>query len=115
MKESLMVYENTSKGSLARYLRDLNLTWTKQLEICTDVACRFDFLHGGDVTQEVVVHRSIIISSILLDGELEARISDIGLSVLSSIGNEVEFNIIGTCIKKHKEIQLERFFNLNKN
>lgn len=93
MGERIILYENTSKGSLDRYLKDINLTWKKRLEICIDVATGLDFLHGGDTAHELVVHRSITSFSILLSDDWKARISNLGLSLVTSVDNEVEFDI----------------------
>ncbi|KAL4560244.1 hypothetical protein LXL04_032394 [Taraxacum kok-saghyz] len=96
MDERIILYENASKGSLVTYLNDANLTWKKRLEICIDIATGLDFLHGVNVTQEVVVHRSITSFSILLHDDWKARISNLGLSLVTSLDNEVEFDISDT-------------------
>ncbi|KAL7619045.1 hypothetical protein Lser_V15G01744 [Lactuca serriola] len=82
--ERIIIYENASKGRLDGYLKDVNLTWMKRLKISIDVASGLEFLHGGNVTQDVVVHRNIRSTSILLDGEWNARIVDLGFSLVSS-------------------------------
>ncbi|XP_023761497.1 uncharacterized protein LOC111909940 isoform X1 [Lactuca sativa] len=96
MDERIIIYENASKGRLNGYLKDVNLTWMKRLKISIDVASGLDFLHGGNVTKDVVVHRSIRSSSILLDGEWKARIGDFGLSYVSSRDDPISFDLRNT-------------------
>ncbi|KAK1411762.1 hypothetical protein QVD17_32474 [Tagetes erecta] len=69
-KERIIVYEHALNGSLDKYLNDVSLTWGKRLKICIDIASGLDFLHGGFVTREVVIHRDIKSRNILLDGTL---------------------------------------------
>ncbi|KAL7617475.1 hypothetical protein Lser_V15G03167 [Lactuca serriola] len=91
--ESIIVYENASRGSLDRYLSDNGLSWIKRLEICIDIASGLDILHGGGVTQEVVIHRDIKSSNILLDDDWKAKITDFGLSMISPINKDIDFVI----------------------
>lgn len=97
--EKIIVYEHSSKGSLDRHLNDVSLTWTKRLQICIDVASGLDFLHCGVVTDERVIHRDIKSANILLNDDWKAKISDFGLSLISPINREMEFdvdNLVGT-------------------
>ncbi|KAL7616058.1 hypothetical protein Lser_V15G01727 [Lactuca serriola] len=94
--EKIIVYEYASKGSLDWHLGNKDLTWRKRLEICIDIACGLDFLHGGGATQEVVMHRDIKSPNILLGEDWKAKISDFGLSSITSVNEDVIDNACGT-------------------
>ncbi|KAJ0485445.1 putative protein kinase RLK-Pelle-CR4L family [Helianthus annuus] len=85
MDEKIIVYEHMPKGSLDQYLEDANLTWMERLEICIDVASGLEFLHQGDVTLKKMIHGAIKSSSILLDDDWKAKISNLELSSLDSL------------------------------
>ncbi|KAI7736677.1 hypothetical protein M8C21_017297 [Ambrosia artemisiifolia] len=74
MDEKIILYEHASKGSLDRYLDDISFSWTKRLKICIDIANGLKFLHGGHLGQDVVIHRDIKSSNILLDKDCKAKI-----------------------------------------
>ncbi|KAL7617479.1 hypothetical protein Lser_V15G03163 [Lactuca serriola] len=97
--ESIIVYEYASRGTLDRCLSDIGLSWIKRLEICIDIASGLDFLHGGGLTQEVVIHRDIKSLNILLDDDWKAKITDFGVSLISRINKDMDFiidNALGT-------------------
>ncbi|CAI9269152.1 unnamed protein product [Lactuca saligna] len=97
--ESIIVYEYASRGNLGKYLSDNGLSWTKRLKICIDITSGLDFLHGGGVTQEVVIHRDIKSANILLDDDWKAKITDFAVSLISPINKDMEFiieNALGT-------------------
>ncbi|KAJ0624984.1 putative protein kinase RLK-Pelle-LRR-I-1 family [Helianthus annuus] len=87
-EERIAVYEYMSYGSLEKHLDSASLTWGKRLKICVDIASGLDFLHGGSITGEVVIHRNIKSSNILLDANMSAKISYFGLSVIHSVDQE---------------------------
>ncbi|KAL8265247.1 hypothetical protein R6Q59_023377 [Mikania micrantha] len=74
MDESVIVYENASKGCLNRYLKDTSFSWIQRLKVCIDIASGLKFLHEGDVGQDVVIHRDIKSSNILLTMDWKAKI-----------------------------------------
>ncbi|KAL4582456.1 hypothetical protein LXL04_007006 [Taraxacum kok-saghyz] len=94
--EKIIVYEYAPKGSLARHLANKDLTWRMRLEICIDIARGLEFLHGGGVTQEAMMHRDIKSSNILLGDDWKAKISDFGLSVIVSDSGDVIDKVCGT-------------------
>ncbi|MFS8026608.1 putative protein kinase RLK-Pelle-CrRLK1L-1 family [Helianthus anomalus] len=100
MDERIIVYEYASNGSLDDSLNNICLTWMKRLEICIDVASGLDFLHGGVLRQDAVVHRDIKSGNILLSGDWKAKITDFGLSLISPLNQEMDYvieeNIAGT-------------------
>ncbi|GJZ22390.1 kinase-like domain, phloem protein 2-like protein [Tanacetum coccineum] len=78
--EKIIVYNYASKGSLDKYLSDDCLTWVTRLKICIDIAIGLEFLHGTVSSPEMVIHRDINSSNILLLDDWKAKISDFGLS-----------------------------------
>ncbi|KAL4560248.1 hypothetical protein LXL04_032398 [Taraxacum kok-saghyz] len=94
--ERIIVYEYAPRGSLDRYLSNNVLTWVKRLDICIDIASGLNFLHGGGVTQEVVMHRDIKSANILLNGDWKAKITDFGISIITPFNKDIGFNACGT-------------------
>ncbi|GKB65961.1 kinase-like domain, phloem protein 2-like protein [Tanacetum coccineum] len=80
--EKIIVYDYASKGSLDKYLSDDSLTWVMRLKICIDIAAGLEFLHGTVSSPEMVIHRDINSSNILLLDDWKAKISDFGLSLV---------------------------------
>ncbi|KAL8265250.1 hypothetical protein R6Q59_023380 [Mikania micrantha] len=74
MDERIIVYEHASKGCLNRYLKDTSFSWILRLKVCIDIARGLKFLHEGDVGQDVVIHRDIKSSNILLTMDWKAKI-----------------------------------------
>lgn len=97
MDENIIVYEYASRGSLDKHLSNNGLTWRKRLEICIDIASGLDFLHGGAVTQEVVIHRDIKSYNILLNDDWKAKIADFGVSLISPINKDMDYVITNPC------------------
>ncbi|KAJ0624973.1 putative protein kinase RLK-Pelle-CrRLK1L-1 family [Helianthus annuus] len=83
MGEKIIVYEYAPNSSLDNLLNDASLTWKKRLEIGIDVASGLDFLHGGVLRREMVLHRDMKSSNILLDRNWKAKIANFGLSLIS--------------------------------
>ncbi|XP_042417148.1 probable LRR receptor-like serine/threonine-protein kinase PAM74 [Zingiber officinale] len=54
------------------------LTWTQRLQIAYQAALGLNFLHTG--CNPPIVHRDVKSSNILLDSNLEAKITDFGIS-----------------------------------
>ncbi|KAF3773017.1 putative LRR receptor-like serine/threonine-protein kinase [Nymphaea thermarum] len=99
-----LVYEYMENNSLAHVLfRDgPKLDWNTRRRICIGVAKGLAHLHGG--TRLNIVHRDIKPTNILLDKDLNAKISDFGLAKLveddrRSGTPEVEEN--NDCIPEH--------------
>ncbi|PWA84413.1 protein kinase-like domain, Phloem protein 2-like protein [Artemisia annua] len=91
--EKIIVYEYASRGSLDRYLSDDCLTWVMRLKICIDIAIGLEFLHGTVSSPEMVIHRDISSSNILLFDDWKAKISDFGLSLVCPTNQDVGFVI----------------------
>ncbi|XP_076922927.1 uncharacterized protein LOC143584880 [Bidens hawaiensis] len=78
--EMILVYEYAPRGSLDRYVSDVNLTWSQRLKICVGVARAINFLHDPAETHQRLIHRDIKSSNILLDDKWTPKVSDFGLS-----------------------------------
>lgn len=81
----LLVYEYLENNSLARALfgpdySRLNLDWPTRLRICIGIAKGLAYLHEESSLK--IVHRDIKATNVLLDGELNPKISDFGLAKL---------------------------------
>ncbi|KAM0872976.1 hypothetical protein ACQ4PT_038415 [Festuca glaucescens] len=79
----LLVYEYLENGSLDRALfgkGSAHLDWPTRFEICLGVARGLAYLHEESAIR--VVHRDIKASNILLDANLNPKISDFGLAKL---------------------------------
>ncbi|XP_050222372.1 L-type lectin-domain containing receptor kinase S.1 [Mercurialis annua] len=96
--ELMLVYDYMPNGSLDRYIFNSNnnlLNWQKRRQILSDVAEGLNYLHHG--WDQVVIHRDIKSSNILLDSEMRGRVGDFGLAKLYS-QNEVPntTRVVGT-------------------
>ncbi|KAM5587866.1 hypothetical protein ABKV19_006355 [Rosa sericea] len=81
----LLVYEYMENNSLARALygpekHQLKLDWPTRLKICIGIARGLAFLH--EESRLKIVHRDIKATNVLLDRDLNAKISDFGLAKL---------------------------------
>ncbi|KAM0000667.1 putative protein kinase RLK-Pelle-CrRLK1L-1 family [Helianthus debilis subsp. tardiflorus] len=97
--EMILVYEYASRGSLDRYLGDVNLTWTQRLKICIGVARGLSYLHDPMESQQRVIHRDIKSGNILLDEKWTAKVSDFGLSKTGPANQPQTYlisNVVGT-------------------
>ncbi|GJS10879.1 kinase-like domain, phloem protein 2-like protein [Tanacetum coccineum] len=97
--EKVIVYEYACRGSLDKYLSDDNLSWVMRLKICIDIAIGLEFLHGTVSSPQIVIHRDISSSNILLFDDWKAKITDFGFSLVCPTNQDVGFvidNVIGT-------------------
>ncbi|KAK3431118.1 hypothetical protein EUGRSUZ_E02840 [Eucalyptus grandis] len=81
----LLVYEYMENNSLARALfgpddHQLQLDWSTRHKICTGIAKGLAFLH--EESRLKIVHRDIKATNVLLDRDLNPKISDFGLARL---------------------------------
>ncbi|XP_011002049.1 PREDICTED: probable LRR receptor-like serine/threonine-protein kinase At1g29720 isoform X6 [Populus euphratica] len=101
----LLVYEYMENNSLSRALfgnhragsetSALMLDWPTRYKICVGIARGLAFLHEGSAIR--IVHRDIKSTNILLDKDLNAKISDFGLAKLNEEENtHISTRVAGT-------------------
>ncbi|XP_010262588.1 PREDICTED: L-type lectin-domain containing receptor kinase S.4-like [Nelumbo nucifera] len=94
----LLVYDFMSNGSLDMFLFDQPksiLSWEQRFKIIKGVASGLLYLH--EEWEQVVIHRDIKASNVLLDGELNGRLGDFGLARLYEHGsNPSTTRVVGT-------------------
>ncbi|KAL1225147.1 L-type lectin-domain containing receptor kinase IV.4 [Cardamine amara subsp. amara] len=96
--ELLLVYDYMPNGSLDKYLYDspkVTLDWKQRFKVIKDVASGLFYLH--EEWEQVVIHRDVKASNVLLDADLNGRLGDFGLSQLCDHGsNPQTTHIVGT-------------------
>ncbi|KAG6399687.1 hypothetical protein SASPL_141168 [Salvia splendens] len=85
--ERLLVYEYMKYGSLEDVLHDrrkagISLNWSARRKIAIGAARGLAFLHHNCIPH--IIHRDMKSSNVLLDENLEARVSDFGMARLMS-------------------------------
>ncbi|KAL0320589.1 UNVERIFIED_CONTAM: putative LRR receptor-like serine/threonine-protein kinase [Sesamum radiatum] len=96
----LLIYEYLENNCLARALfgrqeQRLNLDWPTRKKICLGIAKGLAYLH--EESRLKIVHRDIKATNVLLDKDLNAKISDFGLAKLDEEENtHISTRIAGT-------------------
>ncbi|KAM3392402.1 hypothetical protein ACQJBY_013499 [Aegilops geniculata] len=79
--ELLLVYDYMENGSLDKYLHSRNgkvLCWSQRYSIIKGVASSLLYLH--EEWEQVIIHRDIKASNVLLDSKMTGRLGDFGLA-----------------------------------
>ncbi|URE38342.1 receptor kinase [Musa troglodytarum] len=96
--ELLLVYDYMPNGSLDKFLYGQDkptLDWATRFRIIKGVASGLLYLHED--WEQVVIHRDIKASNVLLDHELNGRLGDFGLARLYDHGTDPHTtHIVGT-------------------
>lgn len=94
----LLVYDFMPNGSLDKYLFDepkTILSWEQRFKIIKGVASGLLYLH--EEWEQTVIHRDIKAGNVLLDSEVNGRLSDFGLAKLYDHGsNPSTTRVVGT-------------------
>uniref|UniRef100_A0A1J3J2C8 non-specific serine/threonine protein kinase n=1 Tax=Noccaea caerulescens TaxID=107243 RepID=A0A1J3J2C8_NOCCA len=96
--ELLLVYDYMPNGSLDKYLYnnpEVTLDWKQRYKVIKGVASALFYLH--EEWEQVVIHRDVKASNVLLDGELNGRLGDFGLARLCGHGlDHLTTHVAGT-------------------
>ncbi|KAK9727200.1 hypothetical protein RND81_05G264900 [Saponaria officinalis] len=98
-RELFLVYDYMLNGSLDKHLYNheatKNLSWSTRFKIIKDVAYALVYLH--EECEQVIVHRDVKPSNVLLDTNMNARLGDFGLARLYDHGaNPQTTHVVGT-------------------
>ncbi|KAF3443484.1 hypothetical protein FNV43_RR13166 [Rhamnella rubrinervis] len=96
--ELLLVYDYMPNGSLDKSLfnnKTPNLSWFHRFRVLRDVASALLYLHEG--WEQVVLHRDVKSSNVLLDADFNGRLGDFGLARLYDHGTNLQTtHVVGT-------------------
>ncbi|KQK15568.1 hypothetical protein BRADI_1g23730v3 [Brachypodium distachyon] len=96
--ELLLVYDYMENGSLDKYLYNKNgpsLNWQERYWVIKGIASSLLYLHED--WEQIVIHRDIKASNVLLDSQMNARLGDFGLARLYDHGMDGQTtHVVGT-------------------
>ncbi|XP_057790570.1 G-type lectin S-receptor-like serine/threonine-protein kinase At4g27290 [Salvia miltiorrhiza] len=99
-EERMLIYEYLQNKSLNYFVFDQNgrtvLTWPKRFDIIMGIARGLLYLHQDSRLK--IIHRDLKTSNILLDGDLNPKISDFGLARIFGEGQSIATTrrVVGT-------------------
>uniref|UniRef100_A0A6N2KBC5 non-specific serine/threonine protein kinase n=1 Tax=Salix viminalis TaxID=40686 RepID=A0A6N2KBC5_SALVM len=109
-KQLLLVYEYMENNSLAHVLfgtkeiEATKLDWRTRKRICVNIAKGLVFLHEESTLK--IVHRDIKGTNILLDKDMNAKISDFGMAKLYDEDNtHIDTRVAGTMLDKFLRLE----------
>ncbi|KAF0933770.1 hypothetical protein E2562_019238 [Oryza meyeriana var. granulata] len=98
--ELLLVYDYMPNGSLDAHLYGHDdrptLNWAQRFQIIKGIASGLLYLH--EEWEQIVIHRDIKASNVLLDNDMNGRIGDFGLARLCNRDTELQSTIVAGTI-----------------
>ncbi|GKB64847.1 kinase-like domain-containing protein, partial [Tanacetum coccineum] len=80
--ELITVFNRETRGILNNYLSDpMLLTWVRRLKICVALAHALSYIHYDESRNFSVIHQNICSKTVLLNDNLEPKLSGFGLSI----------------------------------
>ncbi|KAI9073438.1 hypothetical protein K1719_044623 [Acacia pycnantha] len=100
-KHRFLVYEYMHNGNLQDHLNGIGqrkMDWPPRLKVALGAARGLAYLHSSSAVGIPIVHRDFKSTNVLLNANLEAKISDFGLAKLMPEGQEthVTARVLGT-------------------